>query len=89
MVKVLNVVAFTTPVLMRHLWQLKTAVFLHWCLIHAVLFDENETKNFLIEQCTLDMHKNRASLLYLFPFLLTMRLNKLERLFLVSLSIHV
>jgi hypothetical protein len=23
-------------VLIRHLWQLKTAVFLHWCLIRGV-----------------------------------------------------
>ncbi len=29
---------FSTPVLIRHLWQLKTVVFLPWCLIHAVLF---------------------------------------------------
>ncbi len=28
---------FSTPVLIRHLWQLKTVVFLHWCLIHAIL----------------------------------------------------
>jgi hypothetical protein len=28
----LNVVHFLTPVLIRHLWQLKTVVFLHWCL---------------------------------------------------------
>ncbi len=28
---------FSKPVLIRHLWQLKTAVFLHWCLICAVL----------------------------------------------------
>ncbi len=28
---------FSTPVLIQHLWQLKTVVFLHWCLIHAVL----------------------------------------------------
>jgi hypothetical protein len=33
----LNVVHFLTPVLIRHLWQLKTVVFLHWCLIHTVL----------------------------------------------------
>ncbi len=25
--------------LIRHPWQLKTVVFLHWCLIHALLFD--------------------------------------------------
>ncbi len=28
---------FSTPVLIRHLWQLKTVVFLHWCLICVVL----------------------------------------------------
>jgi len=27
---------FSTPVLIRHLWQLKTVVFLHWCLICTV-----------------------------------------------------
>ena len=32
----LNVVHFLTPVLIRHLWQLKTVVFLHWYLICAV-----------------------------------------------------
>jgi hypothetical protein len=29
---------FSTPVLIRHLWQLKTVVFPHWCQICAVLF---------------------------------------------------
>ncbi len=29
---------FSTPVLIRHLWQHKTVVFIHWCLICAVLF---------------------------------------------------
>ncbi len=29
---------FSTPVLIRHLWQLKTVVFLHRCLICADLF---------------------------------------------------
>ncbi len=28
---------FSTPVLIRHMCQLKTAVFRHWCLIRAVL----------------------------------------------------
>jgi len=28
---------FSTPVLIRHLWQLKTVVFLHWYRICAVL----------------------------------------------------
>jgi hypothetical protein len=27
---------FSTPELIRNLWQLKTAIFLHWCLICAV-----------------------------------------------------
>ncbi len=27
----------STPMLIRHLWQLKTVVFLHWCLTPAVL----------------------------------------------------
>ncbi len=26
----------STPVLIRHLWLLKTVVFLHWCLVHTV-----------------------------------------------------
>ncbi len=29
---------FSTPVLIRHLWQPKTVVFLYLCLMHAVLF---------------------------------------------------
>jgi hypothetical protein len=28
---------FSTPVLIRHLWQLKTVVFLHWCLKLSVV----------------------------------------------------
>ncbi len=35
---------FSTPVLIRHLWQLKTVAFLHWCLICAVLFLAKLTK---------------------------------------------
>ncbi len=31
----LIVVPFFTPVLIRYLWELKTVVFLHWCLICA------------------------------------------------------
>ncbi len=31
---------FSTPVIIRHLWQLKTIVFLHWCLIRTVLLHE-------------------------------------------------
>jgi hypothetical protein len=33
----LNVVHFSTPVLIRHLRQLKTVVFQYWCLICAVV----------------------------------------------------
>jgi hypothetical protein len=33
----LNVFIFSTPVLIKHLWQLKTVVFLHWYIIRAVL----------------------------------------------------
>ncbi len=38
----LNVVYFSTPVSIRHQWQLNTVVFQHWCLICAVLL---ATKN--------------------------------------------
>jgi hypothetical protein len=34
----LNVVLFSTPVLIRHLWQLMTVLFLHRHPIRAVLF---------------------------------------------------
>jgi hypothetical protein len=30
---------FSTPVLIRHLWQLKTVVFLNWCLKFAILLE--------------------------------------------------
>jgi hypothetical protein len=40
----LNVVHFLTPVLIRHLRQLKTVVFLHWCLMGALLL---RLQNFL------------------------------------------
>ncbi len=33
----LNDAPFLTPVLIRHLWQLKTVLFLRWCLIRVVL----------------------------------------------------
>jgi hypothetical protein len=36
----LNVVQFLTPVLSRHLWLLKTVVFLHWCLLCAALLKQ-------------------------------------------------
>jgi len=39
---------FSTPVLIRHLWQLKTLVSLHWCLICTVLLIET-IGNYLLE----------------------------------------
>jgi hypothetical protein len=33
---------FLTPVLIIHLWNLKTVVFLHWCLIRAVLLNQEK-----------------------------------------------
>jgi hypothetical protein len=39
----LNVVHFLTPVLIRHLWQLKTVVFLNWCIIHSLLLSSSRT----------------------------------------------
>jgi hypothetical protein len=41
----LNIVLFSTPVLIRHLWQLKTAVFLHRCPICTVLLLANVRLN--------------------------------------------
>ncbi len=35
---------FSTPVLIGHMWQLKTVVFLHWCLIRALPSIENILK---------------------------------------------
>ena len=34
-------IIFSTPVLIRHLWKLKTVVFLHWRLICTVLLLKN------------------------------------------------
>ncbi len=43
---------FSTPVLIRHLWQLKTVVFLHWCLICTVLFSVTTLGIYPREKCT-------------------------------------
>jgi hypothetical protein len=40
----LNVVHFSTPVLIRHMWQLKTVAFLLWCLIEQRIFETNARK---------------------------------------------
>jgi hypothetical protein len=37
---------YLTPVLIRHLWQLKTVVFLHQCLKCAVLFHSSDEDKF-------------------------------------------
>ncbi len=37
---------FSTPGLDKNLLQLKTAVFLHWCLLRAVPLDLNEVGTF-------------------------------------------
>ncbi len=47
---------FSTTVLNRHLWQLKTVVFLHWCLICAIL---------MLELQNLDKSGDQSSNLYL------------------------
>ncbi len=41
----------STPVLFRHLWQLKTIVFLHWCLMHADLLNIFLWITILIHNC--------------------------------------
>jgi hypothetical protein len=33
----INMFIFSTPLLIRHLWQLKTVVFLHMCLLSVVV----------------------------------------------------
>ncbi len=43
---------FSTPVLIRHLWHLKTAVFVHWCLIRAVPLP------YFTERVTIFTHKS-------------------------------
>ncbi len=48
---------FSTPVLIRHLWQLKTVAFLHWCLICTFLLDSDANKtSFLRFVYTRDMY---------------------------------
>jgi len=41
---------FLTPVLIRDLWQLKTVVFLHWCLKCAVLL-QHYTSHYNLLRC--------------------------------------
>jgi hypothetical protein len=44
----LNVVHFSTPLLIRHLWQLKTVVFLQRHLIHVVLLFEMANRKLFV-----------------------------------------
>ncbi len=37
----------STPVLIRHLWQLKTVISLHWCLIRALLLHHRIAVHYL------------------------------------------
>ncbi len=37
---------FSMPVLIRHLWQLKSDVFLHWCIKCSILFGLNVVDTF-------------------------------------------
>jgi hypothetical protein len=43
---------FSTPVLIRHLWQLKTVVFLYWCLIcAALLYNHRNLYSVIYAEC--------------------------------------
>jgi hypothetical protein len=49
-------VHFSTSVLFRHVWQLKTVVFLHWCLICAVLFKNSNTNSRMFPEQNLNIY---------------------------------
>ncbi len=61
----LNVVHFLTPVLIRHLWQLKTVVFLHWCLIICAVplnkMINANSKYLLFKYTYVDLNKKRGN----------------------------
>ncbi len=60
----LNVIHFLTPVLIRHLWQLETVVFLHWCLLCAILLrkiDHCATNIFFSERTSSSMSSYKPS----------------------------
>jgi hypothetical protein len=48
---------FSTPELTRHLWQLKTAVFLHWCLIRAISFNSDKLIEHFQHKKGISVHK--------------------------------
>ncbi len=39
-----------TPVLIRHPWQLKTVVFMHWCIMCTVLLNAEGLILFVVEE---------------------------------------
>jgi hypothetical protein len=49
---------FSTPVLIRHLWQLKAVVCLSWCLIRAVLLMHAVTAWTKIENANENQNSN-------------------------------
>ncbi len=51
---------FSMAVIIRHLWQLKTVVFLHWCLIHALLFANVNVKRFKFKNMKKNLFKDSA-----------------------------
>ncbi len=48
---------FSTPVLIRHLWQHKTVVFLHWCLICVFILICNEWNHRFLRKQKKRLHK--------------------------------
>ncbi len=46
---------FSMLVLIRHLWQLETVVFLHWCLIHAPILSQ-----FFVNKITSNMEGGKV-----------------------------
>jgi hypothetical protein len=52
-------VLFSTPELIRSLWQLKTAVFLHWCLLRAVPLHSRERN---VEEFTFNVFQLASSI---------------------------
>jgi hypothetical protein len=49
----LSIIHFFNTSEIRHMWQHKTVVFLHWCLIHSVLLHYFEKLCLLFQSCPL------------------------------------
>ncbi len=58
---------FSTSELIRNLWQLKTAVFLHWCLLRAVPFLKFQR----VQNFAEDFEKRQKHVFILFTFVQT------------------